>query len=333
MSTDQKTVVEFQDRKGPETVVPEKEIDPSNAEAKELRNPVCVPPEASEAVTEILRGIMRERKRPLFALICNGGIDEDVCRQVYSWKRELLAVSKGGRQIDILIHSSGGILTSCYVVGRLFSNVEHWEALIPALAASGATLICLGSANIVMSGIAQLSPVDPQVISKRREKFFVGERQSPLEAFQAMAHLRKVTLSSFDAFMAFLNRERQVAPQRALETAAKMASDLVQPILGQIDPYDLGAFSLDNEVAVNYCSRIAQPPDLRKKTQRNANFRALVEKYPAHEFFIDLAEAQALGFAASEPTESVDQAFNQLLPHLENLESYIGLVSEPEVKG
>jgi hypothetical protein len=64
------------------------------------------------------------------------------------------------------------------------------------------------------------------VISKRGTKFFSVERQSPLEAFQAVKYLREASLTMLDTSMAFLLRH-QIAPQHALETATKMAVEIL----------------------------------------------------------------------------------------------------------
>lgn len=233
-----------------------------------------------------------------------------------------------GRQvpIDILIHSSGGVLTACYQIAQFFSKyTESWEAIIPSYAMSGATLICLGSSNIVFSDVACIGPIDPQVISRRSTKFFAVERQSPLEAFQALKHLTDFSVTELDSVMSHL-LGRGVAPQTALEVASKMAAALVDPVLNKLDPYDLGAFQLDSNLAREYCRRICDPADKGKITQRKANYRALVEQYPAHEFRIDIAEAQTLGIEASEADQVINELLDNLRFPLGNLSFYIGLV-------
>jgi hypothetical protein len=279
-------------------------------------------------IGKVVRSIAEHRKRPLFVLVASE-MEYTLCNDVARWKNELKeAGAKEG--FDVLIHSPGGVLSCCYRVARLLArSTGSWEALIPSLATSGATLICLGSSKVVMSDVAQLGPIDPQVLSKRREQFFAGERQSPLEAFQAVRYLREFALSSVDATMLFL-LERQVAPRPAVDTAASFGFNLVQPILSQIEPYDLGALALDNNVAVEYCRRIARPTDSDKKTQREANFRDLVEKYPAHEFVIDREEASALNFVVEEPEPALDAAFEQLTPMLNVVTRYVGLVPVTE---
>lgn len=298
--------------------------DNESAENKDqTRDPSCDPPGKFDKITDILRKIRKERERSVFVLVA-GFIDTEICDEVYGWRKELREAGKNG--LDILIHSPGGNLSPCYTVARLFSRcADSWEALVPEYAASGATLICLGSSNIVMPGIAQLGPVDPQVKSKRQEKFFELERQSPLEAFEAVRYLREFSLSSLDMTMEYL-LDHNVTPARAVEIATKVAIHLVEPILAKIAPYDLGAFALDSRVAREYCSRVSNPTNPAKKTQRGVSPRTLVEKYPAHEFVIDLEEARALGFQVSEPAPGIDTLFDELRPHLPEITKYIGLI-------
>jgi hypothetical protein len=287
-------------------------------------SPLCAPPEAEKDLLSHFSKIQQVRERPLFVLVSDH-IDEEVCEEVYRW-RKVLKLASVNDDLDILIHSPGGDLTACYRTARLFSQYTNaWEALVPGYAASGATLICLGSSNIVLSDIAQLGPLDPQVISKRDTKFFSVERQSPLEAFQAVKYLRESSLTMLDTSMIFLIKH-QIAPQHALESAGRLAVQLMQPILGKIDPYDLGAFDLDSSLSKDYCRRICNPVDKRKRTQRTANYQSLVEKYPAHEFVIDREEARALGLIVCEPPEILADIFDELRPHLEKVDSFIGLI-------
>ncbi len=54
--------------------------------------------------------------------------------------------------------------------------------------------------------------------------------------------------------------------------------------------------------------------------------RDLVEKYPAHEFVIDLEEAKALNFNVIEPTPELDALFTEASAALNELQQYIGFV-------
>ncbi len=296
-----------------------------------VRKPACSPPGACDKVSAILQKIEAARGRRLFVLT-TGNIDEDTYEEVCRWRDELREAGSD-EKLDVLIHSTGGGLSTCYQIARILGrSANAWEALVPSLGPSGATLISLGSARLVMSEVALLGPIDPQVISKKHEKFFAGERQSPLEAFQALTYLRRVALGSMDVTMAFLMNEKGVAPKLALETSSHFGLHIVQPILARIDPYDIGAFSLDANLAVHYCERIANPADPQKKTQRKVKVRDLVEKYPAHEFVIDLEEAKALNLNVVEPSAELDALFVEASEALNELEQYIGFVPSVEVK-
>ena len=309
----------------PETTVPHSPKAASDDAAPEHRRPVCVPGEIAGDITESLVRLQNARERPLFALIA-GQIDEKVWDQVYSWKLELRAAGQVG-PVDILIHSPGGVLTPCYMVARFLAHcMSSWTALVPRLAASGATLITLGAHDIVMSHGAQLGPLDPQVISKRPQKFFTSERQSPLEALEWVSYVRELTFSSMDTSMHELLRQG-VAPQRALESSIEIATRVARPLLERIEPYDLAALRLDSRLARLYCERVARPTDTSKQTQRNANYEALVEFFPAHEFAIDIVEARdGLKFNVDEPNDKIELIFDELRAKLTRPEAYIGLV-------
>lgn len=162
------------------------------------------------------------------------------------------------------------------------------------------------------------------MISKKREKFFATERQSPLEAFEALRYLREFAAASVDALMVLFT-DRGIAPEKALETSAVMATNLVRPVLEKIDPYDLGAFSLDNRLARDYCEAIARPTG-SNQTQRKALFQSLVEDYPAHEFAIDFTETQALRLNAAVASSDLEDIFDKFRNCVVRVKSYVGLV-------
>ncbi len=288
------------------------------------RAPICIPGEIAGDMTESLVRLQVARKRPLFALVATQ-IDENIWDYVYSWKTELRAVGQS-EPVDVLIHSPGGVLTPCYLVARFLAHcMNSWTALVPRLAVSGATLITLGSRDIIMSHGAQLGPLDPQVISKRPQKFFTSERQSPLEALELVSYVRELTFSSMDTSMHELLRQG-VAPQRALESSIEIATRVARPLLERIEPYDLAALRLDSRLARLYCERVARPIDQSRQTQRNANYEALVEFFPAHEFAIDIVEARDnLKFNVNEPDGTIESIFDELRSKLSRAEAYIGL--------
>ncbi len=296
---------------------------PAAAPVREL---FCSPAEKCAGFTTLCQRVQKIRQRPLLILV-SSGIDDDICRELYGWRSELRQAGAND-DLDVLIHSPGGVLTSCYRAARLLARCTNdWEALIPVQAASGATLISLGSSKVIMPEIAAMGPIDPQVLSKRQQKFFWTERQSPLEAFQALKYLREFSLTSLDCVMGFLIQTHDVDPHLGLETSARLAMQIIEPVTSKIDPYDLGSFALDSNLATDYCRRISNPADGRKRTQRKVAFRKLVEDYPAHEFIIDLDEAEALGFSIAMPSAELDACFDEMRDQLVSIDSCVGVVS------
>jgi hypothetical protein len=286
--------------------------------------PICDPEGHERYFESVCTGIANYRQRPLFVMIADS-ITPNTFLTITLW-RKALSIIGAHSGFDVLLHSPGGVLSACYQIARTFAKfTKSWDALVPLYAASGATLISLGSANIILSDFAQLGPLDPQVISKRTSKFFYAERQSSLEAFQAVKYLRQSALETMNATMLYLLHDQGVAPQTAIDTASKLSVELTKPILDKIDPYDLGSFAQDNALAVDYSRRICQPVDSEVQAQRNARFGELVQKYTAHEFVIDHDEAKLLGLAVERPSDELEDLFEAFRVRSFHVTELIGL--------
>jgi len=141
-------------------------------------SPVCYPDHMEPIAREALQRICDYRQRSLVVLL-DDNLDGGTPHELYRWRNMLSTLSTKG-PIDVLIESPGGSLSASYRIARLLGRyVNNWVALVPTMAASGATLICLGSSEVVLSPIAQLGPVDPQVISRRSGKFFMRSDNRP----------------------------------------------------------------------------------------------------------------------------------------------------------
>jgi len=64
----------------------------------------------------------------------------------------------------LIIHSGGGDIAAAYFISKLCraSSVQGFEAAVPRLAKSAATLICCGADIIHMGSMSELGPIDPQ---------------------------------------------------------------------------------------------------------------------------------------------------------------------------
>lgn len=125
--------------------------------------------------------------------------------------------------------------------------------------------------------------------------------------------------------MIYLITQQDVAPQTAIQTASQLAVELSRPILEKIDPYDLGSFAQDDAFALDYGKRICHPVDQEIRSQRNALYKELVQRYTAHEFVIDHDEARSLGLEVTRPSDELEDLFEKFRFESLRVSDLIGL--------
>jgi ATP-dependent protease ClpP protease subunit len=66
--------------------------------------------------------------------------------------------------LDLVLNTTGGNVTTVRkLLHVLHAMVSHLTILVPYKACSAGTLLCLGAHDLVMTSIAELSPIDPQL--------------------------------------------------------------------------------------------------------------------------------------------------------------------------
>lgn len=77
---------------------------------------------------------------------------------IYDHLRALGKISN----LDLVIHSRGGSLDAVWPLVAICREMsEHFSVLVPMMAHSGGTLLCLGAEEVLMGTGASLSPIDP----------------------------------------------------------------------------------------------------------------------------------------------------------------------------
>jgi hypothetical protein len=154
------------------------------------------------------------RGRPLISYVtstrpnASGQIAADVIPEL---RRQLKALPKGTKAIDLLIISNGGDPTVAWrFVSLIRESVVDFSVLVPDAAFSGATLIALGANEIIMHPHGNLGPVDPQVSGLRPK-----EQGRPGESFRFGAE-------DLSSFLSFARREVGLTDQSALLEVLKL---------------------------------------------------------------------------------------------------------------
>ena len=197
--------------------------------------------------------------------------------------------------------------------------------LIDGMCKSAGTLICLGANKIVMSGTAELGPIDMQLLKQDE----VGERTSGLTPIQAVQFLEMRSVGLFLRHFANLrfSEEMNFSTRMAADIATKLTIGLLAPIYEQIDPIRLAEVHRSVSIAAEYGKRLSNG-----NLEEDALERLLMS-YPSHGFVIDKREANKLFKCVDSPSlelEEVIAYFRQSSDQsIEKGEGFIGFLSSP----
>lgn len=168
------------------------------------------------------------RKRPLIVfatstrLNVNAMMASDAIREFV----DQIDAIKDGKQVDVLIHSSGGDALSAWkLMSLLRERFEKVGVLVPFMAFSAATLFALGGDEIVMHPHASLGPIDPQI-----------------QMTQADGSVRRFAYEDVGAFLRFLGTEVKITEQAHI-------SAVIEKLFSAVDPVNVGAAKRASELS------------------------------------------------------------------------------------
>lgn len=92
------------------------------------------------------------------------GLEAKIGMDIFPFFYDLLVRIGKQKQIDLFLYSTGGITMAAWgLVNLIREFCDRFSVLVPFKAQSSATLISLGADEILMTRMAQLSPVDPTI--------------------------------------------------------------------------------------------------------------------------------------------------------------------------
>jgi hypothetical protein len=217
----------------------------------------------------------------------------------------------------LILVTHGGQANPGYQIARLFQKTyTQFILYAPSFCKSAGTIIALGANRLLMDAFSELGPLDVQLLKQNE----IMARKSGLlsrSSFQALAG------NAFELYEFFMLRITMASSGRvsfklASELSATMASNLLSPVYGQINPEIVGSDFRDLSVAEEYGERLVA-------ASGNADAETvsrLIHNYPAHDFIIDENEARTLFQNVDPPTEPLyeiisclgEAAFNEQSP-------------------
>jgi hypothetical protein len=223
--------------------------------------------------------------------------------------------------VALLLDSSGGYSQSAYQMATLIRrHCGEFTVIVPRYAKSAATLLALGASTIILNKDAELGPLDVQIVDFDRE-----ERTAALDEVQMLERLHASALESVDQTMMLLTGRTGKKLDTILPHALKFAADMMRPMLEKVDVVHYTQRARALKVAEEYAIRLLKPKYSKDDAERIA--RRLVEKYPEHEFVIDVEEMEDLGLKTERPSNEQIDLMDEIVPFLGSMTA-IGQLQE-----
>ncbi len=127
-------------------------------------------------IEKLRKNFAKSRNSDCYLLIAgNSEITATLVDKVFD---DLRKEKYGGEKLDVIVHSSGGSIDAAYNLARLFRRYgkERLTFVVPRWAKSAATLLVCAGDEILMTPVAELGPLDPQItqmnpLEQRLENF------------------------------------------------------------------------------------------------------------------------------------------------------------------
>lgn len=126
-------------------------------------------------------------------------------------------------KVDLCLYTRGGDTNSVWPIASLLREFDpDFEVLVPFRCHSGGTLLALGAKKIIMTQLAELSPIDPST----------GNQFNPSDPVEPRNRLA-ISVEDVQAYRRFILDQFKLEAKEA-EAAAIPASDLLRPFLEQL---------------------------------------------------------------------------------------------------
>jgi Serine dehydrogenase proteinase len=230
-------------------------------------------------------------------------------------------------EIALVLDSPGGFARETYQLAKLFQrHCGGFDAIVPRMAKSAATLLILGSDRRFMGRDAELGPLDVQLLDFEEE-----EVSSPLDEVQALERLNNVALDLFDQTLFVLRTRTKKKLSTLMPMALDFTAEMMRPLLEKVETVHYAKQSRLLKVAEEYGTRLLEKNFAEGEAKEIAS--RFVNAYNEHGFVISPEEADSF-FPIREGSEQQKAAIKALEEHLAESDLVvIGRITKEEVEG
>lgn len=248
---------------------------------------------------------------------------------------ELKRIEKDSLIIMLLNSLGGNIYAACKIIDVLRTKCSKLTVVVPYWAKSAASLMCLGTDEIIMGAQSELGPLDKPFEHPHLE----GQIISACDVVDSIEYLQNLAIRQMiDTIGIEIRRKAGLSRKDSIEIASKMATDLVIPILSKEDPRIINQCFRMLLIAQRYGMEFLEkymlngaPSYVKMKIPRI--IYNLVWNYPDHSFAIRREEASKklnLNIVFAENFERWDDLWKLYLLHRKDESKFIKIFSEEE---
>jgi Serine dehydrogenase proteinase len=257
---------------------------------------------SADSFGALLSTLEGERKSRIFSIVHMG--KAHVCWADYP---KFVMDRKNFQPVDtleIVLHTPGGEADFAYKLVKFFRRrCKQLNVIVPLMAKSAGTLMCLGADTIFMGEFGELGPVDVQITDPVERGM---EPMSPLDELKSMEFLRDYAVELFDFFTALIIRNSGMSVKDAIRESSPYVSAMVRPLYEKIDPLEVGEHRRALAIGEDYAKRLLKLTD---NPVAPTIVDKLVRQYSSHDFGIDFDEAAELKL----PVRALDRSQDERL--------------------
>jgi hypothetical protein len=202
---------------------------------------------------------------------------------------EQVGTSQRHNAATLILVTAGGDPDAAFKIARYFQQrYTSFTVLVSGLCKSAGTLLAVGAETLAFTPYGELGPLDIQLSKVDRFE----QAQSGLTISDSLITLeeRAVAMVYRTARELLEGNQGMISFAAASQVAVEAMKGVYAPVMGRIDPEEIGVRSRAMRIAQDYGSRLAQ----RWGNPKPATLRLLAETYSSHSFVIDRSEAEAL---------------------------------------
>lgn len=219
-----------------------------------------------ELRASLLENIEIARNSKVLVYVHDESMSYNHIPRIYSELRKIGVVEN----LDIFLYSGGGDPDAAYKIVRMCREhcTDKLSVIVPFMAKSAATLLAIGTDEIVMGPPSELGPIDPQILDKASETW--GATQSIRDCVD------------------FLEQRFKDSDE------PEKTSYVLMPILDKLNPFMIGKYERSVKMSKQYAQLLLEKGMLHGVEQSVLDkvVSKLSESYYSHGYAIDSQEAK-----------------------------------------